>query len=217
MTGTNAADLEFFFDPVCPWAWITSRWVKEVQALRHYSVTWRPISLKLLNANNTADWYNDQYKRWHAMGHEALRLAVHLEATAGNQAVDSFYTACGIECHANRRRDDFATSTEVFMAEVLTNAGLDPSLARYAFDESLDTVIAAETELALSRTGRDVGTPIITFKPGADNEGSFFGPVIARIPRGDEALRLWDAVETLATTPGVAELKRTQRGSPVFD
>lgn len=212
-----AVDLEFFFDPVCPWAWITSRWVKEVQQLRQYSVTWRPISLKVLNANNTADWYNDQYKRWHSMGHEALRIAAHLESTLGNQAVDAMYTACGIESHANRRRDDFAASTEVFMSEVLAKARLDPSLVRFAFDESLDAFIVAETEIALSRTGRDVGTPIMTFKPGAENEGSFFGPVIARIPRGDEALRLWDAVETLATTPGVAELKRSLRASPVFD
>ena len=216
MTSTTV-DLEFFFDPMCPWAWITSRWVKEVQQLRQYSVTWRPISLKVLNANNTADWYNDQYKRWHSMGHEALRIAAHLESTLGNQAVDAMYTACGIESHANRRRDDFAASTEVFMSEVLSKAGLDPSLVRFAFDESLDSFIVAETELALSRTGRDVGTPIMTFKPGAENEGSFFGPVIARIPRGDEALRLWDAVETLATTPGVAELKRSLRASPVFD
>lgn len=216
MSSKNA-DLEFFFDPVCPWAWITSRWVKEVQELREYSVKWRPISLKILNAKNTADWYNDQYKRWHAMGHEALRVAAHLEATQGNQAVNAFYTACGIEGHANQRRDDFAASTEVFLSEVLANAGLDSSLVQFAFDESFDSFIAAETELGLSRTGRDVGTPIITFKPGTEIEGSFFGPVIARIPRGDEALRLWDAVETLATIPGVAELKRTLRSKPVFD
>ena len=71
--------------------------------------------------------------------------------------------------------------------------------------------------LALQRTGRDVGTPILTFRPGRPDEGSFFGPVIARIPRGDEALRLWDAVEVVATTPGVAELKRSNRSAPVFD
>ena len=69
-------DLEFFFDPVCPWAWITSRWVVEVQSLRSYEVRWRFISLKLINATNTADWYGDQYKRWPAMGHEALRVSV---------------------------------------------------------------------------------------------------------------------------------------------
>lgn len=210
-------DLEFFFDPVCPWAWITSRWVEEVKAQRGYDVRWRFISLKLLNANNTADWYGEQYKRWHAMGHEALRVAARIDSELGNEAVGRFYATIGTEGHNKGRRDDFASSTNSFVGEVLALAGFDAGLIDAAFDESLDTVISADTELALQRTGRDVGTPILTFKPGAPDEGSFFGPVIARIPRGAEALRLWDAVEVVATTPGVAELKRSNRSAPVFD
>ena len=217
MSNQKAADLEFFFDPVCPWAWITSRWVEEVRSLRSYDVRWRFISLKLLNGSNTADWYTDQYKRWHAMGHEALRVAARIDAELGNDAVGRFYTVLGTEGHNKNRRDDFAASTESFVSEVLSIAGLDASLIDAAFDESLDAVISADTELALERTGRDVGTPILTFHPGASDEGSFFGPVIARIPRGAEALRLWDAVEIVATTPGVAELKRSNRSAPVFD
>jgi hypothetical protein len=96
-------------------------------------------------------------------------------------------------------------------------AGLDASFAELALDESLDARIEADTAEALGRTGPDVGTPILTFAPGSAHEGSFFGPVIARIPRGDEALKLWDAIEVVATTPGVAELKRSLRASPVFD
>jgi hypothetical protein len=211
------SDLEFFFDPVCPWAWITSRWVEEVRSQRSYDVRWRFISLKLLNSSNTATWYTDEYKRWHAMGHEALRVAARIDSELGNEAVGRFYTTIGTEGHNNRRRDDFATSTESFVGEVLSIAGLSAGLIDAAFDESLDAVIAADTELALERTGRDVGTPILTFRPGAADEGSFFGPVIARIPRGAEALRLWDAIETVATTPGVAELKRSNRSAPVFD
>jgi 2-hydroxychromene-2-carboxylate isomerase len=213
----SAPDLEFFFDPVCPWAWITSRWVEEVRGLRSYDVRWRFISLKLLNANNTADWYSDQYKRWHAMGHEALRVAAHIDAELGNDGVGRFYATLGIEGHNKGRRDDFSASTESFVGEVLKIAGFDRGFIDAAFDESLDATIAADTELALQRTGRDVGTPILTFRPGRPDEGSFFGPVIARIPRGDEALRLWDAVEVVATTPGVAELKRSNRSAPVFD
>ena len=213
----SAPDLEFFFDPVCPWAWITSRWVEEVRGLRSYDVRWRFISLKLLNANNTADWYSDQYKRWHAMGHEALRVAARIDAELGNEGVGRFYATLGTEGHNKGRRDDFAASTESFVGEVLKIAGLDRGFIDAAFDESLDATIAADTELALQRTGRDVGTPILTFRPGRPDEGSFFGPVIARIPRGDEALRLWDAVEVVATTPGVAELKRSNRSAPVFD
>jgi hypothetical protein len=103
------------------------------------------------------------------------------------------------------------------VGECLKIAGLDTGLIDAAFDERFDARIAADTEIALSRTGRDVGTPILTFHPGASDEGSFFGPVIARIPRGAEALRLWDAVEVVATTPGVAELKRSLRDHPVFE
>ena len=195
----------------------TSRWVEEVRGLRSYDVRWRFISLKLLNANNTADWYSDQYKRWHAMGHEALRVAARIDAELGNEGVGRFYATLGTEGHNKGRRDDFAASTESFVGEVLKIAGLDRGFIDAAFDESLDATIAADTELALQRTGRDVGTPILTFRPGRPDEGSFFGPVIARIPRGDEALRLWDAVEVVATTPGVAELKRSNRSAPVFD
>lgn len=217
MSHQKGVDLEFFFDPVCPWAWITSRWVEEVKSLRAYDVRWRFISLKLLNASNTADWYSEQYKRWHAMGHEALRVAARIDAELGNEAVGRFYATLGTEGHNKSRRDDFAASTESFVGEVLSIAGLNATLIDAAFDESLDAVIAADTEVALGRTGRDVGTPILTFHPGAADEGSFFGPVIARIPRGAEALRLWDAVEIVATTPGVAELKRSNRSAPVFD
>lgn len=210
------SDLEFFFDPVCPWAWLTSRWVVEVQSQRTYDVRWRPISLKYLNRDNTADWYTDQYKRWHAMGHEALRVALRLDDEFGNDGVSRLYTAIGNEGHVKGRRDDFAASTEAFVGECLEIAGLDRRLVESAFDASYDSRIERSSEEALGRTGRDVGTPILTFRPGQPNEGSFFGPVIARIPRGDEALRLWDAVEILATTPGVSELKRSLRDQPNF-
>lgn len=211
------SDLDFYFDPVCPWAWITSRWVTEVQAQRSYDVRWKFISLKVLNKDNTSDWYTDQYKRWHQMGHEALRVAARIDETEGNEAVARFYTVLGTEGHNKGRRDDFSASTENFVRECLLIAGMDETLVAHAFDDGLDARIQADTDEALARTGPDVGTPILTFAPGTPNEGSFFGPVIARIPRGDEALRLWDAVEIVATTPGVAELKRSLRASPVFD
>ena len=213
-------DLEFFFDPMCPWAWITSRWVKEVQELRQYSVIWKPISLKLLNANQTAEWYNDEYKRGHAAGHDGLRTACalvdHFGGDKGNEAVDRFYTALGTTAHKNSRRDEFRDNTAAFIDECLTIAGLSTTLNQTG-QSTFDDVIATSTSVALERTGKDVGTPILTFHPGQANEGSFFGPVIARIPRGEEALKLWNAVEVVATTPGVAELKRTLRSKPVFD
>ncbi|MFM7871326.1 MAG: DsbA family protein [Actinomycetota bacterium] len=210
-------DLEFFFDPICPWAWITSRWVVEVQGLRSYEVRWRPISLKVLNQHQTADWYSPEYRAMHAIGHQNLRVAVALDDRLGNEAMGAFYTALGTAGHTNGRRQDFMENPRGFTAECLATAGLPGEFVEYLDDESLDASIVASTDTALERTGRDVGTPILTFHPGTENEGSFFGPVIARIPRGDEALRLWNAVEIVATTPGVAELKRSLRGSPVFD
>ena len=90
------------------------------------------------------------------------------------------------------------------------------SLASAAFDESHDAYIRADTALAFERTGGDVGTPILTFHPGASNEASYFGPVISEIPRGERAVQLWDAIEVLATTSGVAELKRSNRATPSF-
>jgi hypothetical protein len=93
---------------------------------------------------------------------------------------------------------------------------LPADAAAAADDESFDDQLRASTELAFSRTGRDVGTPILTFHPGADNEGSFFGPVISKAPRGADAVKLWDAIELIATTSGVSELKRSNRGRPDF-
>jgi hypothetical protein len=99
----------------------------------------------------------------------------------------------------------------------LTTAGLPAVWAESALDDSFDALIRRETELALERTGKDVGTPILTFHPGGAKEASFFGPVISTIPRGEEAMKLWDAIETIATSSGMAELKRSLRARPSFD
>jgi len=107
--------------------------------------------------------------------------------------------------------------TKGHIRSLLQNAGLDPAWADAVDSTDYDDVIRAETNEALERTGKDVGTPIITFHPGKDNEGSFFGPVISRIPRGGDATRLWDAIEVIATSSGMAELKRSIREYPKFD
>jgi hypothetical protein len=153
----------------------------------------------------------------HAVGTQCLRVADAVEQVHGNEAVGRLYTEIGTRFHNLARRDAFLAEREAFLAEVLDAAGCDPALAAHADDTAHDAHIRAETDLAFERAGNDVGTPIITFHPGAANEASFFGPVIARIPRGDEAVRLWDAVELIATTSGVAELKRSNRNRPSFD
>lgn len=211
------ADLEFYYDVVCPFAWITSRWVVEVQGQREYDVVWKPISLKMINEHRDEDWYTPEYRAGHMAGLYIHRVADEVERVEGNAAVGRLYTAAGTANHVDKRRKELATEPQAFIAEMLTSIGLDPALAEHAFDDSHDAAIKASTDEAFARTGPDVGTPILTFRPGQPNEGSFFGPVISRIPRGEEALKVWDAVEFMATTPDFSELKRSLRSKLVFD
>jgi hypothetical protein len=212
------ADLDFFFDPVCPWAWITSRWVSEVQQLRSYDVQWKFISLKFLNEDKM-DYSKmpDGYKDVHAAGTNGLRVAARARAEQGNEACGAVYTALGTSLHKNQEREKFVADPVAHIASLLTAAGLPAVWAESALDDSFDALIRTETELALERTGKDVGTPILTFHPGGAKEASFFGPVISTIPRGEEAMKLWDAIETIATASGMAELKRSRRARPSFD
>lgn len=212
------ADLDFFFDPVCPWAWITSRWVSEVQALRSYDVSWKFISLKFLNEDKMD--YSSMpagYADVHMAGTKGLRVAACARAKAGNEAVAKVYTALGTSIHNRDERELFVANAESHIANLLTQEGLPAEWASAVNDTTFDRLIRDETELALERTGKDVGTPILTFNPQGVKEASFFGPVISSIPRGDEAVKLWDAVETLATTSGMAELKRSLRAKPSFE
>ena len=212
------ADLDFFFDPVCPWAWITSRWVVEVQGLRDYKVSWKFISLKMLNQDKMD--YSAMpvgYKDVHAAGTSCLRVAAKARSAAGNDAVAKVYTALGFSLHNKQERELFVADIEGHIAGLLSQAGLPVEWAAAVHDESFDRLIADETALGLGRTGKDVGTPIITFNPGGLKEASFFGPVISTIPRGENATKLWDAIETIATSSDMAELKRSLRARPNFD
>lgn len=212
-----AADLDFFFDPVCPWAWITSRWVTNVGEQREYEVDWRFISLWVLNESNTQEWYTPQYRAGHYLGQQGLRIADAIRLGDDDPAaVGRWYTAIGTGLHVGGQREQARGDTLAWYLGLLSEAGFDAAYIDAADDDAHDDHIRADTELALSRTGRDVGTPILTFHPGAETEASFFGPVISKAPTGDEALELWDAVEKLATMSGMAELKRSNRVAPDF-
>lgn len=210
------ADLEFFFDPICPWAWITSRWVSEVQQLRSYDVRWRFISLAVINEDLVADWYTPAYRASHVAGLMGLRVADAVRLTGGNAGVARLYTVLGTAFHPGERRREFQDSPVEFMKWVLGEADCDVSLADHVNDESHDDYIRADTALVFERAGSDVGTPVVTFHPGDSNEASFFGPVMSTIPRGDDAIKLWDAIEVIATASGMAELKRSNRSKPIF-
>ena len=210
-----AADLEFYFDPVCPWAWITSRWVTNVQQLRNYEVSWRFISLKMINAERGYAGH-EAYELIHNAGLAGLRVASAARAQGGNASVAALYTALGNAIHVGGRREEMVKDPHAFLLAVVADAGLPSEIAAAFEDSTHDEVIRYETEAALSRTGKDVGTPILTFHSKAANEASLFGPVISKAPQGDEALKLWDAVQTIAES-GVAEIKRSLRAAPQFD
>jgi hypothetical protein len=214
-TTPSAYDAEFFLDPICPWCWITSRWVTNVQTERQLDVGWRFIALKIVNESK-ADDHSVRHRAGHHAGLQLLRVLHEVGEREGNDAVGRLYTAFGTEWHVHGRREEGLADVAAFARECLNAAGLDESYAAHATDESHDAALRVETDEALSRTGGDVGTPIITIGPGTEAPRSFFGPVMPKAPKGDEAVALWNAVATLAFSD-VAELKRTQRGDIVFD
>ena len=210
-----AADLEFYFDPVCPWAWITSRWVTNVQQLRNYDVSWKFISLRMINAERGYAGH-EAYEQIHNAGLAGLRVASAARAQGGNSSVAAVYSALGNAIHIGGRREEMVSDPKSFLLSIVADAGLPAEVAAAYEDSTHDEVIRFETEAALGRTGKDVGTPILTFNPKSAHEASLFGPVISRAPTGDAAVKLWDAVQTIAES-GVAEIKRSLRAAPQFD
>lgn len=210
------ANLDFFFDPVCPFAWITSRWVLEVQAQRDYAVAWKFISLRMVNDDRGYNEGAERYKVLHDIGLMGLRIASAARAASGNESVIAVYSAIGQAAHVQGRRDEAVADPRAFYAKVIAEASLPGEWAQACDDTFHDEVIRFETFQALERTGKDVGTPILTFNPRGEKPASLFGPVISRAPKGEEAVRLWDATITLAES-GVAEIKRSLRDDLVFD
>ena len=211
-----AADVHFYFDPVCPFAWMTSKWVRLVQAQRDHTVDWRFISLRLVNAAVDYDaQFPPDYEAGHTAGLRLLRVAARTRDQLGPEAVGTLYEALGrriFDSPPDPEDTAARRGTTAFLEPVLTGAGLPAELAAALDDASLDAVVQAETDEALALTGKDVGTPIIHFRP--PDGAAFFGPVISRLPAQDDAVRLWDHVVGLATFPGFAELKRSLRELP---
>jgi hypothetical protein len=217
----SKADIHFYFDPVCPFAWMTSKWVRMVTARRDYTVDWRFISLRQVNAEVDYDThFPPEYEAGHTAGLRLLRVAAQARSEYGPDTVGPLYAALGrhifdsdpppaAERHSGRL--DYRGTPE-FLAPILSEVGLSHALVEALEDDALDLEIRTETDEALSLTGKDVGTPIIHFEPP---EGvAFFGPVISRLPSEDDALRLWDHALGLTSFPGFSELKRSLRELP---
>jgi 2-hydroxychromene-2-carboxylate isomerase len=211
------SDVEFFWDPICPYAWITSRWMEEVATLRGLEVDWRFINLRILNERRDyAEDFPEGYLDLHERGRRMSRVAAAARDTHGRAAMGPLYTALGNSIWEQPRTADGSpldrAGTDEHLREVLRAAGLAEDLAVAADDPAHDAALRADTEDALARSGADVGTPIIAFDP--PDGPAFFGPVISTVPRGEAALALFDAVGTLARWPGFSELKRTRRDWP---
>ena len=211
----RSADLNFYFDPVCPFAWMTSRWVRMVAAQRDYRVDWRFISLRILNANvDYATHFPEHYEDEHTAGLRLLRVFARVRSDHGRAAIEPLYSRIGARLF-DTPRDGLSAAdlgTPRLLEPLLRDAGLPVELAAGLDDAAIDDEVRTETEEALILTGRDVGTPILHFQPPGGT--AFFGPVISRLPRPADAGPLWDHVIALAAFPGFAEIKRSLRERP---
>ncbi len=199
---TETAD--FWFDPTCPFAWVTSRWIGEVEEVRNIRVNWHVMSLSVLNENNhelPADYRAHMDRAW-----GPVRVIMAAVADHGDEVIKPLYDAMGTQIHNNGNKD-----IADVIAKSLAEVGLPASLAAAATSDANDEALRASHAEGIGKVGQDVGTPIVAF-----NGTAFFGPVITRIPRGEEAGALWEATVALASFPYFFEIKRSRTEDPQF-
>jgi 2-hydroxychromene-2-carboxylate isomerase len=197
--------VDFWFDPICPWAWIASRWMHEVEQVRPVQTFWHVMSLSVLNENK-AD-LSDGYRELLRTGWGPVRVCIAAEREHGQQVLGPLYTALGTRFHHEKAPRDRAT-----IEAALAEAGLPPGLADAMDSTDFDAALRASHADGINRVGFDVGTPVISV-----NGLSVFGPVVSPIPRGEAAAKLWDGVLLIAGTDGFFELKRSRTRDPIFD
>jgi 2-hydroxychromene-2-carboxylate isomerase len=191
-------DVTFWFDPVCPFTWRTSRWLRGVVAARNLTIGWRLMSLAILNEGKEIP---EQYRAGMAASRRAGRLLTATGAKCGSDAVDRLYTEIGVRLHEQRRSLD-----DELLTEALATAGLPADLLASADDTGLDQAIRDSHQAGQARVGTESGSPVLAVGDGP----GFFGPVVVPIPEGEAAEKLFDAVRLLSAVPEFSELKRSR-------
>ena len=205
MTEQELTPVDFWFDPLCPWAWITSRWMLEVQQVRPVQVRWHVMSLAVLNEGKTD--LPERYAELMKQAWGPVRVAIAAEQRFGPDVLGPLYTALGTRFHHEKLPRDRAT-----IEAALAEAGLPTDLADAMESTEYDEALRASHAEGIERVGYEVGTPIISM-----NGTSIFGPVVTPIPRGEAAAKLWDGVNLVTQTDGFFELKRSRTRDPIFD
>ena len=195
---------EFWFDPLCPWAWMTSRWMSQVEQVRPVDVTWSVMSLSVLNEGRDLP---EDYRAMMDRGWGPVRVITAAAQEYGDKVVKPLYDAMGTRIHVEDNKD-----FDAVIAAALDEVGLDPALARFADSDEVDDRLRASHQRATDLVGDDVGTPVV-----AVNGIAFFGPVVSPAPKGEDAGRLWDGCVLVAGTQGFFELKRSRTVGPIFD